>query len=103
MNDPREIVAQLRTAKKATLDAALDRPYDSETATKILVIETVAVRIEPTPTTEDGPVIIDVPDTTSARRVGGGILAGIIHKALRNQNNIRVNWRSDTCAEINWR
>jgi hypothetical protein len=108
MNDPREIVGQLRRTHMATLEAWLDASrvgearHHREVLVRLALLEAVRIRIEPTPTTENGPVIIDVPDTASAR-IGNSILAGIIDKALRNRTGITVNWRSDTCAAIDWR
>jgi hypothetical protein len=102
MNIADTIVADARAARRRMYDTAMSQPYSPALAARAGVIEGIRVNIEPTPRTENGPVVISTPDTASARLYARDILHAIAAPIAAN-HGVTFTFRSDTYVEINHR
>lgn len=100
--DPADIVADAKAAKRRMYDHLIGMPYDPTTAAKTLVVADIHARIEPTPNTENGPVVIGTPDTANARLYARELLHAIV-APIAVEFGVTYRFRSETCVEINHR
>lgn len=97
-----DVLAAARNGKRRTYDRLVSLPYHPDTAQKMLIVADMHVAVEPTPTTENGPVVIGTPDTANARIHARTLLHGIV-APIAAEYGVTFKFRSDTYVEINWR
>jgi hypothetical protein len=93
-----DIALAARAARRRLADKA-DNTGRSRTAE---LIDAISVRIEPTPTTESGPVVIDHPDTPRENLRIRELLHAIA-APIAVEYGVTFTFRSDTCVQVNWR
>lgn len=100
--NPADILAAARNAKRRMYDRLISLPYDPNTAAKMMIVADMYPTIEPTPDTENGPVVIGTPDTANARLHARELLHAIV-APIAVEFGVTYRFRSDTYVEINHR